>query len=330
MFINTDFGLYNLKFATIVHEIGHAIGLLSHAPTNSSILSCGTPAWDDYEFLVFSEQDRANLVSLWNSNSAALYSISGTIKSNIQNRSVFVFAVDIVTGHTYSTLTQSNSSFKINILKPGDYRIFAKDDESFLFATPSKYSPSWYISNTDSTNDPYTGKVLTLNNNSKSVQDINIVIIEKTPPFNLFWAYSKDLPGEPNVYLYSFSKPWDVGDLHLQHTGGDILSVEAYGSNPDYSLGNAQKTDIDNLSYDGVSSVDVSINENALQGDRLIIARGNNGTIQAGLVGLYVIGLYPPSYIPYYKNTIDQNEWISYQMSGAFDFKSLDPDYWKR
>ena len=161
-------------------------------------------------------------------------------------------------------------------------------------------------------------------------------MIKENPPFNFFWPDfygSGRRPGEAGVYIPSFAKPGSSGTFVIRPFRGEIVSVKPYGENPDYYVGNITKQ-FNGSNSSIVYSVDVSINNNAVQGDRLILAYGQGGTIQAGLIGLNVIGSSAPSLLPYntpYSFSAERlHDWILYQMSGALDFNSLDPDYWKR
>ena len=129
VFLNTKAGLYTMKFKTLIHETGHALGISQHSVTIAAIMSCGTPSWSGHEFLTFAEQDRVDLAYTW--NPSAISTISGTI-STTGRTFVFVHAVNILNGHTFSSMTNQKGEFTIPIASPGKYRLFAKGYESSL------------------------------------------------------------------------------------------------------------------------------------------------------------------------------------------------------
>ncbi|MEK7188047.1 MAG: peptidoglycan-binding protein [Patescibacteria group bacterium] len=339
-FVSMKNGVSNLNIRILIHEIGHTLGILDHRASISSPMACATPMWNDFEYLAFSEQDRVQLISAWSPSHSSVYKISGTIQSSIKDKSIAVFAVDTANGHTYSSLVSADNKFSIAIGRSGSYRVFAKQNESGLFEKTNlpdaccppllpSFSPSWYVSNTESSNDPYAGKVLVFGNSARSVEDIHITMIEKSPSFSLFEGYFINNDLDPNIFMPSFARPGTSGQVLLQHVKNDIVSVREYGSNPDYALSNLNKSQYKNVGA-SVYSFDVAIKPGAVPGDRLIIAQGKDNVVQAGLIGLHVIGSAIPSVIPPSCGWRTEADWIRSQFAGDFNFETLDTDYWKR
>lgn len=321
----------------IVHEIGHALGL-DHVPSNSSIMSCGTATWGDREVLAISELDRTYLTKLWAPDAASrLYSISGKVLTT-PNEFPFVHAVNTVNGHTYSTLANSSGNYNIPLLVPGQYRVFAKGYESGAFDKTVSKSPSWYISDGQSTNDPYKGTVITVNPSNRNTANINIKMIEEPVPFNFFWTSDQNGPTGPYTFNHAFLKKGGSGDVELAFTNeATISSVEAYGSSPDYSVSNLHTRTWQNGGTTNYYPVfKISANANAEAGDRLVIARGPSGNIQAGLIGVHIIGTKDPSFISNNMTNSNQNfelgesGWIKEQIEKNFNFNWLDATYWKQ
>ena len=317
VFLNTRKGLYTLKMKTLLHEIGHALGL-SHTATNAAVMCCGTPAWGDHEFFNLSEQDRADLILKWNPGSPSLYTISGKVDTDQEKKFAYVFAVNTLNGHTYSALTDCGGGFTIAILKPGDYRVFVKGYEGSAFSKPVSQSPSWYVSDGYSTNDPYLGTVFSLSLRKRSIKGITLRMIEQPVPFNLFWSRSR----QPNRFCHSFLQPGVRGIFMISHINKNIVSLESYGSRPDYSLSNFRKK------YKETYQVTIDFDPHAEEGERLVVARSYTGVIQAGLVGIHIMKKRLPDFIPR-GNASTRSERFERQLQGEFDFTKLDPEYWK-
>lgn len=228
---NTKQGLYTVSLKTLVHEIGHSLGL-GHTATNSSIMSCGTPTWGDTEFLYFSEQDRADISALWPTADAKIFKVSG----QIQGRESFgyVYLVNIVNGRSWSALTDSKGRFQLNSLVPGEYHLLAKGYEVGDVSNPVAVSPSWYISNDESTQDPISATVITLSEQQSSLEGVHIGLINQTPDFALFWSDSY-VPGSNGTFI-SFLNPGQSALFRLTYLRAQLGVVEAFGSNPDYKL----------------------------------------------------------------------------------------------
>ena len=298
-----------MNMFTITHEIGHALGL-THMPTTESIMFCGSTAWSS-DFLFFAEQDRASLIKIW--NPSQVFSISGQVPGG--RNPLFVFAVDVERGRTYSTETEMNGRYTIPILRPGQYRVFAKGFESSARNTPVSIIPSWYLGSGRSTNDPSAGTIISVNSASRNTESIDIQIIDGKVPFNLFWSFTyTTLDGSD--YIPAFLRPGHkVARFNLTDNGGEISSVEPYGEHPDYSFSDLKAIATGNF------SLSVEARADAQTGHRLMIARSKSSSIvQAGLVGIHIIGKQLPSFI---------NMSIEDQLTGRFDFSKLAPHFWE-
>lgn len=308
--LNSKVGLYAMGMKTLIHEIGHALGL-PHTATNSSIMSCGTPTWGDEEFLAFSTQDRADLRGLWGSTSGSLYQISGKILNGKTNGFHYVYAVHTENGLSFSTLSEADAKFTINVPTAGTYRILAKGYEAV--AADADGIPSWYIDNSTSTNDPTAGTTLTLNDSNPSIKDIAVKLIAGTVPFTLFWSFTES----PKDFNHAFMLPGSTGTVYISYVDpAKVQSVSAYGTQPDYSITALGAAEFSNE----VLKTTVTTNANAVLGDRLIIATAvGSSVVQAGLIGIHV-SAGRPSYID--KSATDQ-------VNGLFNFSSLNANYWK-
>jgi hypothetical protein len=310
VFLNTRAGLYTMKLKTLIHETGHALGISGHSVNIASIMSCGTPSWSGHEFLTFAEQDRANLAYAW--NPSEISTISGEVLTT-GRKFVFVHAVDILNGRTFSSMTNNKGEFSIPIPLPGNYRVFAKDFESSAFDKPVARSPSWYVSRQKSTNDPTGGKVFSLTGPASRVEGLELAMLEQPVPFNFFWSLTiPTSSSEPvGAFVPSFLRPGHAVRFKLVYNGGTIQRVEPYGQKPDYEVS----------AFDPISGmITIKAQEDAAPGHRLLIARGNSGPVQAGLVGLHIIRSELPGYVPVK---------IKEQIAGQADFAGLNPNFWK-
>jgi hypothetical protein len=282
--LNTRKGIHTLRWDTLTHEVGHALGIDIHGASPSNIMSEVGHAWNILEYMTLSEQDHAALIARWNPQFKDLYSISGSLRTTLKSSKASVFAVDINSGHAYSAETDSRDKFTIYLLKSGDYRIFAKDAEALAYQKSVSQSPSWYISDGHSTNDPYGGAILHLDQDNRNIKNINIKMIDRKVPFNLFFAGSNYGKADP----YCFMRPGAKTSFNIQYKG--LVSVEGYGKHPDYAFSNLRLEP----KYKLITLIDVAASPDAETGERLIIAKGGSGEmIQAGLVGVNVVKELP-------------------------------------
>ena len=288
--INTKKGVHTVRSDILLHEIGHVLGIELHGASPSNVMSAAGNAWNINEYLFLSEQDRANLLAKWDPEFPGLYSISGKVDTALpeqktdETKMASVFAVDANTGHTYSAKTDQNGRFTVSLLKAGDYRIFAKASEAFYYQQPAPQSPSWYMSDGQSSNDPYSGRILHVDASHRNIKDLEIKMIERKVPFNLFSAgetYGKDSP-------FCFMRAGDRTRLQIQSKG--LVSVESYGEHPDYVLSHLEVEP----QYKETCFVNVVADPKAEPGERLVIAKGQPGeAIQAGLIGINVVDELP-------------------------------------
>lgn len=317
--LNTKRGLYALSLNTMVHEIGHALGL-KHSPSSADIMFCGTQVWGYHEFLAFTEQDRAQLIARWAPQSPDVYSISGSVLKREGSKFADVFAVNIENGRIYSAMTDNKGRFTILLLKKGSYRLFATNiargaSENALFQ-----SPSWYVSGEKSTHNPDRGKVLRVGGRVKEISGIKIKMLERKVPFQLD---GPRVDGTNELAGYCFLQPNSSVNFMFTVKGDEILSsVEAYGKDPDYTF-----TDLKKSPFKGTYYITVTAGPNPEEGERIVIAKGGNGEIQAGLIGIYILSKSYPSGVP---SMID-GERLDFegQVEGKFDFSKMKPDYWK-
>ncbi len=288
--INTKKGIHTVRVDILIHEIGHALGIRRHAESPSAIMSMADHPWVIQEYLTLGEQDRADLIRVWRPDFPGLYTISGRVDTSLteqmkdENRRPSVFAVAADNGHSYSAKTDEDGSFTISLLRPGDYRVFSKPSEPYLYDTPATQSPSWYVSDGQSTNDPYGGRILQLGGGNRSIRNLTIKILDRPVAFNFFRAgvtYGKDAP-------FCFARPGVKTRLNIEGKG--MTALEAYGTNPDYTLSDLTlEPDFKETMF-----ASLSVRADAEPGERLVIAKGGPGeAIQAGLIGVNVVTEIP-------------------------------------
>ncbi len=321
--LNTEYGYYAMSYNTMIHEIGHALGL-EHAASTSAIMLCGTKAWSDDEFLAFSEQDRADLRGMWAPET--VHTISGKVETSNSQKKSMVFAVNIRNGHTYSALTDGGGYFTINIINQGYYRIFAKGYELSAYDEPLGQCPSWFISNSQSNNNPTVGKVLHLYDGNRKLDNIIIRILDKKAPFSL--THSMMAGRNYEMDRHSFLPPGKCTDiLFIWIKDFNLKSVESYGTNPDYHF-----TELTLAKKMGGYTATVTIDPEAIDGDRLVIAKSTTSDIiEAGLIGISVSRRAPRLI-----SITDDMKSVNYgpmtpeaEVMGKFDFTTLNPEYWK-
>ncbi|MDQ5988096.1 MAG: hypothetical protein CSYNP_03849 [Syntrophus sp. SKADARSKE-3] len=309
VFINTKAGLYTLSLKTLVHETGHALGITRHAADCGTVMHCGTPAWGDLEFFTLSEHDRTNFVYLWNRNK--MPAISGKVITK-KSKFMYVYAVNVVNGRAFFAETDMKGNYLIPILQPGRYKVFAKANEASVFGNATAQWPSWYISASASTNDP--GKAEEFDVSNREIKNVDIVVIDKPSPFNFWWSSALYDYKERDFArrVPSFLRPGHSVSFQLDFNEKKISSVETFGSAPDYVV----------VGFDrNKNMISVQAKNNAQPGHRLFLARDKSDFIQAGVVGVHIIGNQLPGFVP---------GKVEDQFANNLDFNQFDVEYWKK
>lgn len=341
----------NISFGLLMHEIGHALSL-DHIPAKGANMSRYSGGFSAGERYTFTEAERAAIAGIIPAAGTTIYRISGSVnttaKSYCNNSTVNftvggpvdVLAVDITNGRTYAGLahcagTATNPKFWINIQHPGSYRLVTIPDgvNSSVFDTTA-YQASWYIDNSNSTNDPTAGTVITLNDSTPTASNVVINMIA-SPAAYAFNASSVQADSSQPTFDPSQLSPGSSGVLDFFNicgvAGGNnpgtahcdpVTAIEPYGTSPDYSFSNLTVTN--DLGASGAFySVRVTANANAAPGHRIAIGRASNGVVQVAILGVHILrsSAVPPR--------IDQVYSIQQQFLGYFDFTSLNALWWR-
>lgn len=309
VFFNTRAGWQSLRFATMIHEVGHALGL-GHGASIDAQMFCGSQLWTGMEYLAFSEQDRAALLAIW--NPAAIYSLAGRV-SGPPGQALLLHAVDVRNGRTFTALGETNRPFRIPITAPGTYRLFAKADESQAFDRAAPLIPSWYTAAGHSSNQPYVGAELTLSPRQRRIDELRFPAIQRPTPFNIWWAEPGEINGKPSIP--AFLAPGGRAAFQLLYTGGRLRSLASYGQRPDYRLSALKPLG------GGRYGLQVDAAPDAEPGPRLVLAPAADGTIQAGLVGIQILRGQQPGRL-----WADVAEQLHRHVTAA----QLPVDYWRR
>ena len=274
-FINrTD---HALDSSTLIHEIGHSLGL-QHSGTPASVMLSGPREWGRGEPRRLSEQDCADLRALWAPGSPGLYSISGTINTTREYPTAFVFAVNARNGRTYSTRADPRGRFSIAIMEPGEYHVAAKAAEvstDLLPAARTGISAGWYVSDDVSNELAGRAAVLKLSKASPAIRGMKLKTIDKISPFPLTRAVVR------RGGSLSSLKPGDEAVLEFPEAVG-IVSFEPYGSHPDYSLEPVPGPGGRGMNFK------LKISPGAEPGEHLVVTRGRDGRAVIGLVGINI------------------------------------------
>ncbi len=265
----------------LVHEVGHALGL-PHAATPASALWSGPNVWDVDPPAALSEQDGADLLARW--APASVYAIRGTVETGHEHAVTFVFAVDPRNGHTYSARSDVQGRFAIALLRPGEYRLVAKAAEvsNDLAALRRQaripHSPSWYVSAGVSSADPARGAVLSVSDARRSVDGVRVRMIDRPPVFALAGARGV----APNPGALAALEPGADATLEIDGVGTELESLASYGSEPDVTLFGLERIGPARYRFR------VGAEKNADPGERLIVARAQDGRATVGLIGIHV------------------------------------------
>jgi hypothetical protein len=270
-----------LTVRVIAHEIGHALGI-AHGASSASIMFSGPWARTGYVVDKLTEQDSANLRALWSPDSTGLYTIAGEVQTLHYHKMAFVFAVDVISGHTYSTRSDHNGKFTLALLKPGNYFLVAKavevsqdikalDTQKFI-----PQSPGWYVRNGLSSPDYSRATALKLTVDDPDIENINLKMIDKSAPFRLTRAQA--VTGSNGLGILS---PGDKITLAL-HQVRNLSKVSGFGKSPDYYFQPVIR------SADGGTQVTLVTDAGATEGERLVLVRDRNGRSNIGLIGIYL------------------------------------------
>jgi len=262
---------------TLIHEIGHTLGL-GHAATPASVMFSGEREWGRGEPPSLPGQDAADLRALWAADGLKPYSISGVIETSLEHPVAFVFAADKVTGRTYSARADHMGRFSVAVPEPGAYKLAAKAAEVSMDLNPearSGMSAAWYVSAGVSDPDPARGAVFLLSGDSRSAGGLRFRMLDAPAPFRLTRAAAA---GKKLTRLV----PGDSAVLTFPEAGGALASVKAFGDYPDYYF-EPLKAGAASPKYR------LKIFKRAVPGERLVLARHKNGKLTVGLVGIEVV-----------------------------------------
>lgn len=222
-----------LESATLIHEIGHALGL-PHAATGGSIMFSG-PRSGRGDGL--SEQDQADIRLKW--GGPGVYSISGQLETAREYPMASVFAVSLKDGFSYSARSDHTGRFTVALLEPGDYKLVAKPIGFSRDLNPEALMgmrDSWFVAGGVSANGPEEAAVLTVTKAEPVIAGLTLKTLDDVPaprraPERKTYAAPVLPPPDdtvkPPVVRLSFDRSMaDEGPLRLAaKTNGDELAL---------------------------------------------------------------------------------------------------------
>ncbi|HNT98925.1 MAG TPA: matrixin family metalloprotease [Elusimicrobiales bacterium] len=259
----------------LAHEIGHTLGL-PHSASPASIMYSGPRLGG----AVLSEQDRADLRARWAPGAEPPYILSGALTTKHEYPVAFVFAVNSRNGRTFSARSDHMGRFSIAVPAPGDYRLAAKAAEVSADLLPKARSgigTGWYVSDGVSEAEPERAALFRFPSVAKT-GGIGFRAVDNGPAFKLNRAET-----EKGAILAAL-RPGGEAVLTFPEAGAALVSVEAYGSEPDYSFSRLPEP-----SRGGLPRFLLKIAASAEPGERLVVARGRGGRGVIGLVGINIV-----------------------------------------
>lgn len=197
-----------LDATTLIHEIGHALGL-PHAATPMSVMFSGARYGGRGAPSSLSEQDGADLRAKWAPGSPGLYTISGVIKSDREHPMASIFATSTEEGRIYSVRSDPMGNFSVALLKPGRYKLVAKPITVSMDMNPEALGgmrDSWFVSEGVSAPDPRSAAVLTLSDSAPAITGLSFKTLDIAPP-----APQKPQPSNAQSFPTPSVRPAEAG-----------------------------------------------------------------------------------------------------------------------
>lgn len=314
VFVGIEKGLFVLSMKTLIHEIGHALGL-EHAPSLSQFMNCGTSAWGDRDYYGLSQGDALQLIDRWNPASL-IYALSGTVRqTSFSDGFAMAVAVDEEMGRYYADLTDKDGKFRILISERGQYHLIAMPLPARSFDPYFPQRTSWYVKDDVSSVVPDTAKIFRLGD-QKKYENLSLVLQNESAGLALQWGGS--LYGPENE-IPAFLKPGHVGYDSMEWITNDdeIQSAAVYGKNPDVQIEEATL----HGNQKAYSRIRVKAAEHALPGDRLVLVKSKKGIYQTVLMGIQVTDM---NFAEVSEFNADENKMIQDQIDKGLDLSKLD------